>query len=273
MRSRLCFSAEGSNLLKTNPITSTEDSNRHTNKKDKNKHYNDNINKTKNKVKLPKGVVPSKKLLTTPPTDLDPSCVAQNSDPLKLTQSSAPAGSGATHPPTSAVPYFLYPDLDLAYDSHHQLHDDDPYWHRSPVDLDAVYIYDSDEDLSMYDDPPPMGDCPSDPPATIGAHSSSTFFRPQSITKLGPPLHPTREGLLDWQFKQGLLGYSSLILPQETSQVPTTNDTPLLGMESVSLSRPGDDKHNLQFKPCKTDEKNYDRPPILRPFDPLDEAQ
>ena len=163
---------------------------------------------------LPKGVVPSKELLTTPPTDcwrtsvsptdLDPalhqdnsvpSCVVQNFDPPNVTQSSVPTGSGVkrglspdcttTHPSTSAVPYFLYPDLDLAYDSHHQLHDDDPYWHRSPVDLDAVYIYDSDEDLSMYDDPPPMGDCPSD------FFPSSTLPRPQRSN------YPTREGLLD----------------------------------------------------------------------------
>jgi hypothetical protein len=51
MRSRLCSSAEGSNPLKTKPITSIEDSNRNTNINDKNKHYNDNIYKTKNSKK------------------------------------------------------------------------------------------------------------------------------------------------------------------------------------------------------------------------------
>ena len=79
MRSRLCSSAEDSTPLKPKPITSIEDSNRHTNIKDKNKHYNDNPNNdiqkpSKNKKKKNK----SKNKISDTPTstfenlDVDP---------------------------------------------------------------------------------------------------------------------------------------------------------------------------------------------------------
>ena len=106
-------------------------------------------------------------------------------------------------------------------DSYHQLADDDPYWTKTKVDLDAIYIYDSDEDLSMYDDPPDLSrfdDPPGDLSPLFDLPSSLSSPRPSS-----PPNHPTREGLLDWQFRQGLLSYSHLIVPPDNTHPSQTS--------------------------------------------------
>ena len=103
----------------------------------------------------------------------------------------------------ASSPYISHPDIDLSlpiYDSYHNIPDDDPYWTRDEIDLDTVYIYDSDEDLSMYDNPPP---------STWPTHQIS--FHPPPRMSMGAP---TREGLLEWQVKQGLSGYSALIVPK-----------------------------------------------------------
>ena len=111
--------------------------------------------------------------------------------------------------------------LDLYFDSYHQLADDDPYWTKTKVDLDAIYIYDSDEDLSMYDDPPDLSRF-DDPPGDL----SPLFDLPSSLSSPRPsslPNHPTREGLLDWQFRQGLLSYSDLIVHPDNTHSSQTS--------------------------------------------------
>ena len=117
-------------------------------------------------------------------------------------------GKECSLPPlTTPQRQYKIDDYALFYDS---LDDSNPLIRPNSIDMDAIYIYDSDEDLSMYDDDPTDSTSYGDPNLTV-THPSS--FYPRSSTY---PTHPTREGLLDWQFRQGLLSYSHLIVPQES---------------------------------------------------------
>ena len=187
MRSRLCSSAEGSNPLKTKPITSIEDSNRHTNIKDKNKHYNDNINKTKNSKKKKfiqsHSLHPSQEPISCLDTDPSLDIALRGLDlSLLLThitpgfQSSPPLMSRQQMIMARRLPIFNFPST---------LYQPSPVLQprRFPPPLDRSH----DTDLPSYD---PPDDTPVAPSTTIDS-LDTTLVNPLVLsvpTQPGQPL-------------------------------------------------------------------------------------
>ena len=150
--------------------------------------------------------------------------IASMEDPNRHTYTMTPLGS----PTRASTPHISYPDIDLAlpiYDSYHNIPDDDPHWTRTELDLNAIYIYDSDEDLSMYDNPPPspwLTPQLSPPPPP----RDSALYQPPStptLPNLRPTQHPTLEGLLEWQTRIGLRCCTSFVSP--TAATPTSSNS------------------------------------------------
>ena len=137
--------------------------------------------------------------------------IASMEDPNRQTYTMTPLGS----PTRASTPHISYPDIDLAlpiYDSYHNIPDDDPHWTTTELDLNAIYIYDSDEDLSMYDNPPSSPWLttqlsPPPPPALYQPPSTLT------LPNLRPTQHPTLESLLEWQTRLGLRCCTSFVSP------------------------------------------------------------